>query len=231
MTLAASTIAQACSGVPSGATNRLVLLRHAEADFHGRFCGHSNPSLTMRGRTRLLAIIQGLSLASISPTAIWSSDLRRATETAEPVAKHFGLNYSTSPGLREMNFGSWEGLSWSEVESRYPEDSRAWMVKFPHHRPPGGESFLELQARVIDELQSLADQAEPVCTLVVTHAGFIRTAVAWVLGMSDECISRIALNHCAISILENVRNHWSLSAMNLDFSRFGRMNTGDGDCP
>lgn len=224
MTLPPLAIAQSCAAIAPEATKQLVLLRHVEADLHGRFCGHSNPSLTAPGRARLPAIIQGLSVASISPTAIWSSDLQRATETAEPVAKHFGINYATSPGLREMNFGSWEGLSWGEIEARYPEDARAWMVRFPHHRPPGGEAFPELQVRVIGELQSLVKRPEPGCTLAVTHAGFIRVAIAWVLGMADERVSSIALNHGAITVLENIRGHWSLTAMNLDLSCFAHTN-------
>ena len=230
MTLPALTIAQSCSGLQSRATIQLVLLRHADADFHGRFCGHSNPGLSVQGHAKLPAIIRGLSLASILPSAIWCSDLRRAMETAEPIANHFDLAYSTSPALREMHFGFWEGLTWSEVELQYPEDAPAWIERFPHHRPPGGESFAELQARVVDELKCLARQAQPGCTLVITHAGFIRTAIAWVLGMDDQRISRIVQNHGAITILENVRSHWSITAMNLDLYCFAHMNK-DGDRP
>lgn len=228
MTLPAPSIAQSCGDLTLRATKQFVLLRHVEADLHGRFCGHSNANLTAQGRTKLLTIIHTLSLASISPATIWSSDLRRATETAEAVAGHFGMHYSTSPRLREMHFGEWEGLSWSEVESRYPKDARAWIENFPHHRPPGGEAFSELQTRVIDELQSLAKGSKRGYTLAVTHAGFIRVAIAWVLGMADERISSIELNHGAITVLVNIRSHWSLAAMNLDLSCFAQIDK-DGE--
>jgi broad specificity phosphatase PhoE len=119
-----------------------------------------------------------------------------------------------------MNFGKWEGMTWKEVEFQYPEDARAWAKLFPHHRPPGGESFRELQARAVEQMERLARHAEPGATLVVTHAGFIRTAVAWVLGMPDERISRIGQNHAALTTLEKLGSHWSVLALNASASRF-----------
>ena len=221
MTLTAVTNGRSCDLRSGDATIQITLLRHAQTDLHECFCGHSDPSLNVQGREQLPTILR--SLAHIVPRAIWSSDLRRARETAEPIAKHFGLDYTTSPNLREMNFGSWEGLTWKEVELQYAEDARAWAKLFPYHRPPGGESFLELQSRVIEQLEQLAEHAEPGCTLVVTHAGFIRTSVAWVLGVPDERISRIRLDLGALTILENMGNHWTVSAVNLNTSRFSKL--------
>ncbi|HVH71511.1 MAG TPA: histidine phosphatase family protein [Candidatus Dormibacteraeota bacterium] len=209
---------QECEVASGSTTIRIVLLRHAQAGLHGCFCGHSNPGLSAEGREQIPAIIE--SLSRVLPTAIWSSDLRRATETAEPVAKHFGLGYTTSAALREINFGAWEELTWREVELHYPEDARAWIELFPRHRPPGGESFAELQARAAGQLEVLTSHAKPGCTLVVTHAGFIRAAIGWVLGMPDKRISAIGQDYGAITILERVRNHWSVAALNLSASAF-----------
>jgi len=213
MTLAAVKKKQFCDVLRRDVTIQIALLRHAEAGVHGCFYGHSNPSLSVHGQEQLPTIVQNLS--HIAPRAIWSSDLVRAVETAEPIAKHFRLGYKTSPGLREMNFGKWEGLTWKEVELEYPEDARAWAKLFPHHRPPGGESFLELQSRVVEQLQQLGEHPEAGCTLVVTHAGFIRTAVAWILGTPDERISRICQNHGSLTTLEKLRNHWTVTALNV----------------
>jgi broad specificity phosphatase PhoE len=218
MTLTAMTNTQSCDVSSSYTTIQIAVLRHARTDLHGRFCGHLDPGLSVEGQEQLPTIIKGLS--HIVPRAIWSSDLRRAVETAEPIAKHFGLDYKTSPSFREMNFGRWEGMTWKEVELQYPDDARAWAKFFPHHRPPGGESFLELQARAVAQLGQLAENAEPGCTLVVTHAGFIRTTVAWVLGVPDERISRIGQNYGALTILEKLGNHWSVTALNLRGSPF-----------
>jgi len=122
MTLTAVTNRQPCDVVGGDATIQIALLRHAETGLHGCFCGHSDPSLSVQGQEHLPTISQ--SLSHIVPRAICSSDLRRARETAEPIARHFGLDYKTSPGFREMNFGKWEGLTWKEVELQYPDDAQ-----------------------------------------------------------------------------------------------------------
>jgi broad specificity phosphatase PhoE len=218
MTLTTVTIRESCDVLKDDAIIQIALLRHAQTDLHGRFCGHSDPGLSVQGQEQLPIIIQSLSHMVLR--AIWCSDLLRARETAEPIAKHFGLHYTTSPGFREMNFGKWEGMTWKEVELQYPEDASAWAKVFPHHRPPGGESFLELQTRAVEQMEQLAKHAEPGCTLVVTHAGFIRTVVAWVLGVPDERISRIGQNHGALTTLEKLGNHWTITALNVHASRF-----------
>ena len=89
MSLTAVTNRQPCDALRGDTTIQIALLRHAQTDLHGCFCGHSDPSLSVRGQEQLPAIIR--SLSHIEPHAIWSSDLRRAVETAEPIAKHFGL--------------------------------------------------------------------------------------------------------------------------------------------
>jgi len=190
-----------------------VLLRHPQACLHGRFCGHSDPELTTDGRATLPAITSRLGAAP--PSTIWSSDLVRAKETAAKIAKHFGVPIKPSTGLREMNFGVWEGLSWEEVEAQFPEDARAWARGFPHHRPPGGESFVEFQSRVIAELKSLSTDAEYGYTLIVTHAGFIRVATAWVLDIPDDLISRIAVDHGAAIVLRKTEEQWSVVVPNI----------------
>jgi len=209
----AMTLSQLCDVFRSAATIQIALLRHAQADVHGQFCGHSDPGLSQRGHEQIPVLIQ--SLSRLMPCAVWSSDRQRAIQTAEPIAKFFGLDYGISAALREMNFGMWEGLTWNEIELQFPEDASAWARGFPNHRPPGGESFVELQSRVVEELAQLAKHAQPGCTLVVTHAGFIRTAVAWVLGMPNQRLVRIGQDYGALTILENVRNHWAVTALNV----------------
>ena len=215
MSPGASTNRRSCA-VTGEATIKIALLRHAQAGLHGRFCGHSDPGLSEEGRGQLSGIVEAMS--HFPPRAIWSSDLRRAQETAAPIARHFAMEYTTSSALREMNFGLWEQLEWNEVEARYPDDARAWTKLFPWHRPPEGESFAELQARARKQLERLGETGDPGCTLLVTHAGFIRAGVAWVLGMPEERISRIGQNHGALTILEKLGNHWSVSALNVSLS-------------
>jgi len=201
---------------PEVAVQRLLLLRHARAELEGLFCGHADPVLSCEGQSQIGGIIDFLSKAP--PSLICSSDLRRAEQTALPIVRHFGVPLRTSAGLREMNFGRWEGLSWKEIEAQFPEGARAWSESFPHHRPPGGESFTEFRARVVGELQKIA--AEPT-TLVVTHAGFIRTAVAWVLGISDDQLLRIHLDYAGVTTLRKSGESWAVTGLNCRNYIFG----------
>ena len=189
---------------------QLVLLRHPQARLHGRFCGHSDPELTEEGRAALPAIISRVGVAP--PSAIWCSDLLRAKETAVEIAKHCGVPSRPSIALREMNFGIWEGLSWEEIEAQFPDDARAWAERFPHHRPPGGESFIDFQSRVIAELSCVSAYIEHGYALIVTHAGFIRVATAWVLGMPDDRILRIAVDYGAAVVLRRIGDRWTFAA-------------------
>jgi len=201
------------------AVGRLVLLRHAEAGLRGRFCGLSNPALTSEGRNAIPRIIERLS--PLPPCTVWSSDLRRAKQTASPIAKHFAVALRTSPDLREINFGQWEGLTWGDIEARFPEDARAYSECFPHHCPPGGESFHDFQKRVVAELERLTKMSEAQ-TLVVTHGGFIRTAVAWILGMPDRHILRIGVDYGTATVFEKAANHGLVTAINAGGLALGR---------
>jgi broad specificity phosphatase PhoE len=120
-----------------------------------------------------------------------------------------------------MNFGQWEGLSWKEIDARFPEDARAWSQSFPHHRPPGGESFSEFRERVITEVNLLADTTES-GALLVTHAGVIRAVVAWVLGIADHHILRIGVEYGSATIIEKAGKHWMVVALNAGPAAFGR---------
>jgi broad specificity phosphatase PhoE len=208
MTSRAIVNANSCNGGRTPSL-QLILLRHPQARLHGRFCGHSDPQLTEEGRAALPAIISRFGVEP--PSAIWCSDLVRAKETAAKIAERFGVLLTPSVALREMNFGVWEGLSWEEVEAQFPEDARAWAECFPHHRPPGGESFLDFQSRVIAELRRVSAGTEHGYALIVTHAGFIRVATAWVLGIPEDRISRIAVDHGAAVALRRIGEQWSFA--------------------
>ena len=209
MTATAGTPTRSCSGSRARCPE-VILLRHTQAGLDGRFCGHSDPELTEKGRAAFPAIISRLGAAP--PSAIWCSDLIRAKETAARIAEHFGVPLRPSFALREINFGLWEGLTWKQVEAQFPQDASAWAREFPHHRPPGGESFEEFQSRVTAELRRISSDAEHGYVLVVTHAGFIRVAMGWVLGVPDDRISRIAVDHGAAIVLQRIGEHWGFVA-------------------
>src|SRR4029077_7028974 len=122
------------------------------------------------------------------------SDLKRCQVLAEAIAARLGLFAESDPIWREVNFGKWENRTWSDIQAREPEVLSEWMANFDTVAPPAGESFQQLQARVLKGIESkiLSNTGEtpvpqfemnadppamPHC-LVVTHAGVIRAAVS-----------------------------------------------------
>ncbi|HLJ90338.1 MAG TPA: histidine phosphatase family protein [Candidatus Angelobacter sp.] len=168
----------------------LLLVRHAHTPMEGRFCGHSDPELSDRGRRQLPAIVEQLGDRYIS--GVYSSDLLRARQTAEPIASKFGLAIEVRPSLREIDFGAWEGLSWSEIEQRDSAFAAAWMADFPQRTSPGGETFNDFERRVKEELSAFANTEGEGCWVGVTHAGFIQASLSLVRRVAFRSIANVA---------------------------------------
>lgn len=152
----------------------MLLARHGQTDDNReplRFQGWRDTPLNDTGRRQAVELAERLSNDRI--VSLWSSDLIRASETAEIVGARLGLEVKLDPRLREANRGRWEGRCFHDVASEEPELYAAWMRAGSDWRFPDGESLEEQQQRVhecIDELRSGCEL--PV--LVVCHGGSIR---------------------------------------------------------
>jgi alpha-ribazole phosphatase/probable phosphoglycerate mutase len=162
----------------------LLLIRHAETDMAGRFCGHSDPELNERGHQQLAGVVDRLSGYAIR--RIYTSDLRRARQTAEAIASHFGIGVEVRPGLREIHFGQWEGLSWSEIEARDAALAKSWAERYPNVTAPGGESLQQFERRVCAESAFSFAAATEFPIAVVAHAGFMRVLLTKFYGIPEE---------------------------------------------
>jgi alpha-ribazole phosphatase len=162
----------------------LLLVRHGETDMAARFCGHSDPELNERGRHQLAGLVSRLAKHSIR--RVYSSDLRRARQSAEAIAKHFRAELHVRPGLREIHFGLWEGLSWNEIEVRDPVLAENWTSNHANSTAPGGESSHQFASRVRREIAFLLAEATKSPIAAVTHAGFIRLVLTNWCGVSEQ---------------------------------------------
>jgi broad specificity phosphatase PhoE len=161
----------------------ILLARHGETDWNrdNRFQGHADPPLNTAGREQARALADALSGEPLA--AVYTSPLRRAAETAEIVAAPHGLRVGPVDGLREVDVGSWEGLTRAELEERQPEQFRRWLVK----REQGwedGETYEEMGRRVLPALLGLVERHPGERILAVTHGGPIRAAIAAAEGIS-----------------------------------------------
>jgi probable phosphoglycerate mutase len=159
----------------------LHVVRHGQSTWNarGRLQGHTaHVRLTAVGRRQAGAAARTLAAAPV--TAVWSSDLRRARETAELVAVPHGLPVLAEPGLREQAHGAFEGQPTSRVVAVLAAADPDWA-------PPGGESARTLHARVAALLDRLPAAGELV---LVTHGETIRAAVAVLAGRPAEDMPR-----------------------------------------
>ncbi|MFJ6082268.1 bifunctional RNase H/acid phosphatase [Streptomyces sp. NPDC092369] len=185
-----------------GAPATFVLLRHGETPLtpQKRFSGSggTDPSLSDTGREQ--AERAGAALAKRGTIqAIVASPLTRTRETAAIVAAHLGLDVTIDEGLRETDFGAWEGLTFGEVRERYPADMTAWLAD-PEAQPTGGgESFAETSTRIAATRDKLVTAYAGRTVLLVSHVTPIKTFVRLALGAPPEALFRMELSAAALS--------------------------------
>jgi broad specificity phosphatase PhoE len=168
----------------------LYLARHGESDWNAanRFQGHSDRPLTELGRRQAEALAGKLE-SHAALTAIYSSPLARAYETASIVGARLGLQPTPVDDLREVDVGGWSGLSRSEVEARYPDAFRRWLDGGEGWED--GETYADMAARVLDALRRIAGSHTDEDVLVVSHGGPIRAIHAFAAGIDVHAYRRL----------------------------------------
>jgi alpha-ribazole phosphatase/probable phosphoglycerate mutase len=184
----------------------IVLVRHAHSEMAGRFCGESDPPLSEQGRLQLARLAEVP--AGYPLTHIFSSDLRRAQETASAIATKQGMVIELLSALREMRFGEWEGLSWDQVSARDAAYAARWMAEYPQLPAPGGEPFNDFRLRVRGALAEVAARSAGGCAAVVTHSGVIRTFLLDVLGLPESELAGLACEYASCLELRLQGGRW-----------------------
>ncbi|MGW1291750.1 bifunctional RNase H/acid phosphatase [Streptomyces sp. NPDC002533] len=185
-----------------GAPATLVLLRHGETALtpEKRFSGSggTDPELSAVGRGQAERAAEHFAALG-TVQEIVSSPLRRCRETAAAVAARLGLDVRIDEGLRETDFGAWEGLTFGEVRERYGDDLTAWLASPDTAPTGGGESFAEVAERVAAARDRLVARYAGRTVLLVTHVTPIKTFVRLALGAPPEALFRMELSAASIS--------------------------------
>jgi ribonuclease H / adenosylcobalamin/alpha-ribazole phosphatase len=190
---------------PGGTATTLVLVRHgvtvhtADKRFSGGL-GGTNPGLSADGKAQARATADWLAPLADEIDALVSSPVRRTVETAEILAERLDQKLQIEDGLAEMEFGSWEGLTFAEVRERYPDDVDAWLGSL-EHTPGGGESFSQVQARVRSSLDRLLSTYPEKTVLAVSHVTPIKVLVAHALGAPLDAVYRMELAPASVTVL------------------------------
>lgn len=148
---------------------RLILIRHAETDWNveGRYQGQSDVPLNERGRMQADKMAQSLAPAGLA--AIYSSDLARAQETAEALARATALPVRIDPRLREIDQGEWEGMPFTDILARYPQELARRRDDPLAAAAPGGETVLQVMERVLEAVRKIIRQHPRDTVAIVSH--------------------------------------------------------------
>lgn len=152
---------------------RLYLVRHGQSDGNaeGRFGGHGPTPLSKLGVEQAARTAKLLAKEEIN--AIYSSDLLRAVQTAEPLAKLVNLKINRSKAFRERNVGVLEGLTFEECKEKYPRDYYALLKREVNHVITGGESYRQLLRRVTVELRMILRKHQHERVVIFSHTGVL----------------------------------------------------------
>lgn len=180
----------------------LFLARHGETDWTNpyRYQGHRDLPLNGTGRKQARALAQRLAGETLS--AVYSSDLQRALETARIVAAGHEMAVVPRAELRELNFGLYEGLSPQEVESLHPDSFPAWLANPVAVSPPEGESLAQMMERVKGFLDRVKGERQGQQVLVVGHGGSLRAILCLGLGIDLERWWSLSFECASLSVLE-----------------------------
>ncbi|MHC1698609.1 MAG: histidine phosphatase family protein [Geobacteraceae bacterium] len=192
----------------------VYLLRHGDSrqDSVKRYIGQVDTPLNDTGREQ--ALWWRKELSAIPLLAAYSSDLIRSSETVRIITEGRTIVPTSLPGLREISVGLWEGLPIEEVRKKHPGEYGKRGADPAGHRPPEGESFAELQERIIPLFKSIVQDSEG-AILVVGHAGVNRILLCHLLGMPLRNLFRLGQDYGCLNVLVGEKGTFSVRSMNV----------------
>lgn len=191
---------------PPGQPTTIVLVRHGVTPHtvDKRFSGglaSANPGLSDEGRDQIRAVGDWLGPIAERIDAVVSSPVRRTLESAEILAAVLDREVEVEPGFAEMEFGSWDGLTFAEVGERHADDLKAWLGSMEVAPGGSGESFRVVEQRVLDGLARVLETHAGKTVVVVSHVTPIKTIVAHALDAPLEAVFRMELTPASITVV------------------------------
>lgn len=190
-------------------------MRHGETAWNTerRLQGHIDIPLNDTGLSQAEATARSLARAGLHFSALYSSDLARARQTAAAIARAHALPPKHDPRLRERHYGHFQGLTFDEAEDRHPEHFRRFKARDPHFAlPDDGESLKTLAARVHAALEDIAREHAGETVVVVTHGGVLDIAHRLATGQPLETAREFAIPNAALNWIEHTAGSWKLIA-------------------
>lgn len=195
------------------AVTRICFVRHGETDWNieRRMQGHIDLPLNANGEAQARAL--GPAFSAFRADALYSSDLTRARQTAQPIADVLGLSLQTTPLLREQHFGRCEGKVFAEIAAAHPEDAQALISRDPDYvTPGGGESRRQHEARILDYVADLLARHEGQSLIVVTHGGVLDVIYRRVHGLPPDAPRDYPIPNAGLNRVAITGDQWTIAS-------------------
>lgn len=193
---------------------RIILVRHGQTvwNLEMKYQGHTDIALTDKGLEQASLVAKRLAAEKVA--AVYASDLSRAYMTAEKIAASFTLPVIAMPELREISFGEWEGLTYTNINQGWPEVMANLFANPDSVQIPGGETFRELKARAANAIKKIVLNHPGETVVVVSHGGTIRTLICDALDINLNYVWNIKQDNTAVNIIEYYDNRTMVTLVN-----------------
>ncbi len=194
---------------------QIILVRHGQTEWNRveRFRGRFDVPLNETGLAQAAATGRRIA-AEWHPVAVYSSPLSRAVQTAEAVAEPFDLPVQAEPGLMDIDFGAWQGLSTDEARARWPEIIEAWYHAPQRAQIPAGETLEQVRARGVATVQTLTARHVDQTLVLVGHTVINRAILLGIMGLNTDRFWHIRQDTCAINVFETEGDDFVLVSLN-----------------
>ena len=184
-------------------TTRLFLIRHGntiDEETKKVYKGSIDIPLSQSGIAKMEKLAVFMSAFRLE--RVYTSTLSRSVDSGRIVAKAQGLDIEMVPAFNEVGFGVWEGLGFSEIKERYPEDLARWIKDPGTHPPPQGESFKVARKRSMGRLREIMAEQRGREVAIVAHAGILRIMIFSLLDMRLSRLFRLGQDYGCINIVD-----------------------------
>lgn len=215
---------------------QILFIRHGETDWNRikRIQGHIDIPLAESGvaqAQQLGARLVQEVRAGAQLDAIWSSDLLRAQQTAQPIAAALGLPVQLTEGLRERNYGAFQGHDSDEIAERFPDEYAHWQTRDPGFAPPGGESQREFYHRVLHALEPILAMHPGGRIACVAHGGVLDCVYRFANGLALDAPRAWPLLNTSVNVVDFERGDYVTQAGIVawgDVTHLGGISADDG---
>ncbi|MCB9501307.1 MAG: histidine phosphatase family protein [Deferribacteres bacterium] len=190
---------------------QVLIIRHGQTEWNAvdRFQGHLDTNLSELGKKQAEAVAKRVKDFPI--TAIYSSDLKRARQTAQPIANKFNLSVQLDKDLRERHMGIFQGLTFAEIKEKHPDDYQKFMTWDPDYIIPQGESSRQKYDRSIACFTAIADRHPGEQILIVSHGGTIDALFRHALGLTLSQPRKYKNFNASINRFYRTKDSWMLA--------------------